>query len=109
MADYKLLIGGELVDGDLTLDVVNPATGSPFTTVARASARQADAAVAAAKKAQPGWAATPFEERQAKLIALADAIAANGAELARTLTMEQGKPLPEAQGEIAWTDGYLRH
>ena len=109
MTDYKLLIGGELVEGDATLDVVNPATGAPFVTVARASARQADEAIAAAGKAQPGWAATPFAERQAKLIALADAIAASATELARTLTMEQGKPLPEAQGEIAWTEGYLRH
>lgn len=109
MADYKLLIGGELIDGDLQMEVVNPATGEAFATVARASAAQADQAIAAAKAAQPGWAAVPYAERQAKLVALADAVAANGAELARLLTQEQGKPLPEAQGEVAWTEGFLRH
>ena len=109
MDKLKLLIGGELVDGDMTMEVVNPATGQPFTTVPRASARQADAAITAAKAALPGWGATPFGERQAKLVALADAIEGSADELARLLTMEQGKPLPEAQGEVAWTVGYLRH
>ncbi|WP_176598578.1 MULTISPECIES: aldehyde dehydrogenase family protein [Sphingobium] len=109
MADYKLLIGGELVEGDHEMAVVNPATGESFTTVARASARQADEAIAAAKAAQPDWAAVPFAQRQAKLVALADAVAANAPELARLLTLEQGKPLPEAQGEVAWTEGFLRH
>lgn len=109
MSDYKMLIGGQLVDGDMTMDVINPATGGVFATVPRASKAQADQAIAAAKAALPGWGATPFAERSAKLIALADAIAANADELARILTSEQGKPLPEAQGELAWTEGYLRH
>jgi acyl-CoA reductase-like NAD-dependent aldehyde dehydrogenase len=109
MVDYKLLIGGELVDGDLDMDVVNPATGQCFVTVPRASTRQADQAIAAAKAAQPGWGATPVATRQAKLVELADAIAANAHELARVLTQEQGKPLAEAQGEVAWTEGFLRH
>lgn len=109
MTDTKLLIGGELVDGDMTMDVVNPATGEPFTTVPRASSAQADKAIAAAKAAVPGWAAVPFAERSRKLIELADAIAARKDEFARTLTLEQGKPLAEAQGELAWTEGYLRH
>lgn len=109
MADYKLLIGGQLVDGDMTMDVINPATGEPFCTVPRASAAQADAAIAAAKAAVPGWSALPWGERQAKLVELADAIAARKDEIARALTMEQGKPLAEAMGELAWTDGYLRH
>ncbi|MBF5089654.1 aldehyde dehydrogenase family protein [Novosphingobium sp. NBM11] len=109
MTDTKLLIGGELVPGDMTMAVVNPATGEPFTTVPRASAAQADQAIAAAKAAVPGWAAVPFAERSKKLIELADAIAARKDEFARTLTLEQGKPLAEAQGELAWTEGYLRH
>ena len=109
MTDYKLLIGGALIAGDMTMDVINPATGEPFATAPRASVAQADAAIAAAKAAVPGWAAVPWAERQAKLIELADAIAARKDEIARVLTMEQGKPLAEAQGELAWTDGYLRH
>ncbi len=109
MADYKLLIGGNLVAGDMTMDVINPATGEPFCTVSRASVAQADAAVAAAKAAIPEWSALPWAGRQAKLIELADAIAARRDEIARVLTLEQGKPLAEAMGELAWTDGYLRH
>lgn len=109
MSEYKMLIGGNLVDGDMTMDVINPATGDTFVTVPRASPRQADAAIATAKAAQPAWAAVSFDERREKITQLADAIAARKDELARILTMEQGKPLPEAQGEVAWTEGYLRH
>ncbi len=109
MSDYKMLIGGRLVDGDHAMDVVNPATEEVFATVARASERQADEAIEAAASAFPGWAETPMAERQAKVSALADAIVANVDRLARALTQEQGKPLAEAQGEIAWAEGYLRH
>lgn len=109
MTDFKMLIGGQLVEGDHTLDVINPATGASFATVARASGAQADQAIAAAKAAGPSWAATPLEDRRRVVLALADAIAARSDEIARVLTSEQGKPLPEAQGELAWTDAYLRH
>jgi aldehyde dehydrogenase (NAD+) len=108
-ADLKMLINGELVQGVATLEVVNPATAKPFITVARASEAQAGQAVAAAKAAQPAWAALPREERQAYLNRLADAIDANADRLARTLTLEQGKPLPEAQGEISYTAIFLRY
>jgi len=109
MSEYKMLIGGRLVDGDHQMDVINPATEEVFATVARASERQADEAIEAAATAFPAWAETPMAERQAKVSALADAIAANADKLARALTQEQGKPLAEAQGEIAWAEGYLRH
>ena len=109
MSEYKLLINGELVEGDTSLDIINPATGEAFTTVARASVAQADEAIAAAKAAAPLWAATPMVDRRKAVLALADAIAARSDEIARVMTAEQGKPLAEAQGELAWTDGYLRH
>lgn len=109
MSGYRMLIGGALVEGAASLDVINPATGAPFASVPRASKADADAAIAAAKAAVPSWSAVPFAERQAKLVALADAVAAHGEELARLITQEQGKPLPEAMGEVAWTEGYLRH
>ena len=96
-ATLKMLIDGALVDGDSTMEVINPATAKPFASVACASVAQADAAIAAAKKAQPGWAAVPFEERAEYLRKLAAAIDARADELARTLVQEQGKPLPEAQ------------
>src|SRR3546814_6727148 len=70
---FKLLIDGELVDGDSSMEVIDPATGAPFQTVPRGSARQLDQAVAAAKAAQPAWAGLPIEERRGKLLVLADA------------------------------------
>ncbi|WP_411339424.1 aldehyde dehydrogenase family protein [Sphingopyxis sp. J-6] len=109
MSDYKMLIGGQLVEGDHAMDVINPATEEVFATVARASERQADEAIEAAATAFPGWAEVPLAERQTKVSQLADAIVANADRLARALTQEQGKPLAEAQGEIAWAEGYLRH
>ncbi len=109
MVDYKLLIDGELVDGTGVIEVINPATEKPFTSVAKASEKEAVAAIAAAKKAFPAWSAKPIAERQALLSKLADAVAENADKLARLLTREQGKPLPEAMGEMAWTEGYLRH
>ena len=109
MGDYHMWIGGKPVDGTQTLDVINPATGEVFATVPRATTAEADAAIAAGKAAQPAWGALPHATRAAALVRLADAIAARKDELARLLTLEQGKPLPEAQGELAWTEGYLRH
>ncbi|WP_343528960.1 aldehyde dehydrogenase family protein [Sphingomonas sp.] len=105
----QLLIGGELVDGAERLDVIDPASGQAFRSASRASAEQAEAAVAAAKRAFPEWAATKHTERQAKVLALAGAIATHRDALAELLTREQGKPLAEAAGEVAWAEGYLRH
>ena len=109
MSEYKLLIGGALVDGDAEMDVINPATEEAFTTVPRASEAQAEAAVAAAKAAFPAWSATPIEERQKRLVALADALDARSEEFARALTQEQGKPLAEASAEIMYTGAFIRH
>ncbi len=109
MTGYKLLIGGALVDGDMTMDVLNPATEAVLATCPRASEAQLDAAVAAAKAAFPAWAATPITERRALLLKLADGLQARAPEFARLLTQEQGKPLPEATAEIAYTEAFIRH
>ncbi len=109
MGDFPMLIGGKLVTGENKLKVVNPATEEVFATVERASQKQAADAIAAAKAAFPAWSKTPIEKRQAIVSKIADVVRDNAAELARLLTAEQGKPLPESQGEMAWTEGYLRH
>ncbi len=97
---YKMLIGGKLVDGATTMEVMNPATGTLLDTCPRADEAQLNEAVAAAKAAFPAWSALSFAERGAKLEALADAIEAKSAEFARLLTQEQGKPLAQATGEV---------
>lgn len=109
MSDYKLLIGGQLVDGDLTMEVINPATEEVLAICPRASIAQLDQAVAAAKAAFPAWAKRPMAERRAMLAELADAIHAHGSELARLLTQEQGKPLTESTAEIGYTEAFIRH
>lgn len=109
MSDFPMLIGGKLVDGDHKLKVVNPATEEVFATVERASQKQAGEAIAAAKAAFPAWSKKPIAERQAIVNKIADAVRDNADELARLMTAEQGKPLPESLGEMAWTEGYLRH
>ncbi len=109
MSDFKLLIGGKLVAGDLTMDVVNPATEEVLAKCPRASKAQLNAAVAAAKAAFPAWAATPIAERKKALGAIADIIEANAAELARLLTQEQGKPIGDATGEVYGTAAFFRY
>jgi acyl-CoA reductase-like NAD-dependent aldehyde dehydrogenase len=108
MAEYRLLIGGKLVAGDATMDVINPATEEVLATCPRGSERQLGEAVAAAKAAFPAWARAPVAERQALLLRLADAIDANASELSRLLTQEQGKPVPEANAEILYTAVFIR-
>jgi acyl-CoA reductase-like NAD-dependent aldehyde dehydrogenase len=109
MTQLKLLINGQLVDGDLTMDVINPATGETFATCPRASKDQLDRAVAAAKAAFPAWSATPIGERKEALTAIADVIQANAAELARLLTQEQGKPIGDATGEVYGASAFFRY
>lgn len=105
----KMLIDGKLVDGAAQLDVVNPATGKVMATIARADEAQIDAAVAAAKAAQPAWAALSWDERGAVLTRLADALEANRDAMAALLTAEQGKPLNQAMGEVTVAIYEIRH
>ncbi|CDO61178.1 Aldehyde dehydrogenase [Candidatus Phaeomarinobacter ectocarpi] len=106
---YKLLIGGNLVDGDSTMDVVNPATEDVITKAPRASEAQLNDAVAAAKAAFPAWAETPIEQRRTVINAIANAIEAEAEDFARLLTQEQGKPLPDATGEVLGTVAFMRY
>ena len=109
MAQLKLLINGQLEDGDQSMDVINPATGEAFATCPRASKAQLDRAVAAAKAAFPAWSRTPIAERKAALTAIADVIQANAGELARLLTQEQGKPIGDATGEVYGAAAFFRY
>ena len=109
MSDYRLLIGGQLVAGDSTMDVINPATEEVLAVCPRGSERQMNEAVAAAKAAFKGWAKQPIEERRVCVNKLADAIDARTTELARLLTQEQGKPLSESTAEITYTAAFLRY
>ena len=106
---FDLLIDGDLVTGDRTLDVIDPSTGGTLATGACASEAQLERAVAAAAKAFPGWAATTIAERQRVLSAMADAIDANAETLARIVTSEQGKPIGDARAEVGGLSYFMRY
>ena len=108
MSQYKMLVAGQLVEGTSTLDVINPATGDTFTSVPRASKEDVMIAVAAAKEAQLLWKHVPEEERRAVVNKIADAIAANAEELAKAVTLEQGKVLDFARMEVQFAEAFCR-
>jgi aminobutyraldehyde dehydrogenase len=93
----KLLVNGKLVKGKGDeLGVLDPATGKVIAQVAEASEEQISAAVKAAAKAFPGWAATVPKDRGALLMKLADRIEAEAMEFARLESQNCGKPLNAA-------------
>ncbi len=103
------LIGGERVQAasGLTLKVNNPATGASITAVPDCGATEARAAVAAASAAFPDWKARTAKERSAVLKRWFALMIENQEDLAKLISMEQGKPLTESRGEIAYSAGYV--
>jgi len=93
----KLLVNGKLVKGKgEELGVLDPATGKVIVQVAEASEEQITAAVKAAAKAFPGWAATVPKDRSTLLLKLADRIEADAVEFAKLESLNCGKPLSAA-------------
>src|SRR3546814_19176558 len=97
--DYAMLIGGRLDGGSARFDVLNPATEQVIGSAPDASKDDLDRAIAAARAAFPGWAATPIAERKAALIAMGQAVMAEADEPKRPPTAEQGKPHAGDAGE----------
>ncbi|MFS2214152.1 5-carboxymethyl-2-hydroxymuconate semialdehyde dehydrogenase [Telluria sp. Tellsp104] len=91
------LIGGRLVDSRDAFETINPATGEVLATVASAGQAEVDAAVAAAKAAFPGWAATPAKERGRLLRKLGDLIAADVPALAELETRDCGQVIGQTK------------
>lgn len=109
MQRWSLLIDGRQVETDGFQDVINPSTGGVVGAMPVASARDLDAAVAAASRAFATWKDVPDSARAEACRAIAKTIDAHSEELARLLTLEQGKPLNglgsrfEIGGAVAWT------
>ncbi|MCO4888275.1 aldehyde dehydrogenase family protein [Cupriavidus sp. WGtm5] len=104
-----MLIGGVLVKGAATMDVVNPATGMVFGVAPRASANQVEQAIASAKAALEKWSRSDLTYRRSVLRDIADAVDANAGQLACLLTQEQGKPIADAMMEVQGTATFFRH
>ncbi|MEL6336708.1 MAG: NAD-dependent succinate-semialdehyde dehydrogenase [Pseudomonadota bacterium] len=102
-------IGGAWVGADsgATFAVTNPSTGETLAEVADCGAAETERAVAAAAATQPAWAAKTAKERANILRRWYELIMANQDDLAALLTAEQGKPLAEAKGEIAYGASFI--
>ena len=109
MSDYRLLIGGKLVDTSGSLDVINPATEQVFTQVPAASEQDLNDAVAAAKEAFKTFRRTTIAERQGLINEIIAAIAANKETIANVLVQEQGKPLEMANMEVDFAMMFCQH
>ena len=105
-----LLIGGEwrAAEGGKTLEVYDPATGEVIREIASASANDAKAAMDAAADAFPAWAATPARERGEILRRAFDLLQERKEDFALLMTLEMGKPLAEARGEVAYGGEFVR-
>ena len=101
------LINGQWVGGRSRFDVLDPATGQKLADVANMEPKDAEAAIAAANAAWPAWKAKTGKERSSILRKWFDLLMANQDDLGRMMTAEQGKPLPEAKGEVAYGASFV--
>lgn len=108
MKAYEMMINGEKIGKDLIqIEVVNPATREVFATVPRGSVKEATIAVDAACEAFQEWSALSAYERSELIGNWHDLIERHTEDLATIMTLEQGKPLKEARGEMAYANGFV--
>jgi len=101
-------VDGKWVGGDAKqIDVVDPATGETIATVPSFGAEETREALVAAERAQMEWAARPAKERGTIMRRWFDLMMENQDDLGAILTAEQGKPLAEAKGEIAYAAAFI--
>ncbi|APB38084.1 NAD-dependent succinate-semialdehyde dehydrogenase [Heyndrickxia coagulans] len=108
MEDYLMYLnGGWTGEGLPKIKVDNPASGEVIATIPKGGEKEAKLAVDAAHAAFPAWAALSAYERSAYLRTWFELIRQHENELARTMTIEQGKPLKEALGEMRYANGFI--
>ncbi|MCO6180518.1 NAD-dependent succinate-semialdehyde dehydrogenase [Ciceribacter sp. RN22] len=110
LATDRALVGADWVsqsESGKTFDVTNPANGEVIATLPDLGKVEVTRAIDAAYKAQKAWARKTGKERAAVLRKLYDLMVANADDLATILTMEMGKPWPEARGEILYGASYV--
>jgi len=109
--EKRLYVDGRWVDasGGRTFDVLDPSTGEKLCSVADASPEDGRAGLDAAVAAQPAFAKTSPRERADMLTAAYELLLERVDDLALLMTLEMGKPLAEARGEIAYAAEFFRH
>jgi len=105
----QAFVNGAWADADSgqTIKVTNPATGEVIGSVPKMGTAETRRAIEAADKALPAWRALTAKERSAKLRRWYELMLENQEDLARLMTIEQGKPLAEAKGEIAYAASFI--
>ncbi|EYS98288.1 succinate-semialdehyde dehydrogenase [Cupriavidus sp. SK-4] len=103
----QCFIDGRWIDGERRIDVTNPATGERVGQVPQLGADETRQAIEAANRALPAWRARTAKERSALLRKWFELIMASQEDLARIMTAEQGKPIAEARGEIAYAASFI--
>lgn len=103
----NLYINGQWIETERRIKVENPATLEEVGTVAYARKEEALMAVEAAEAALPAWRSRTAGERAALLMRWHQLILENKEEIARIMTLEQGKPLPEAIGEVMYANSFV--
>src|SRR5687768_14857863 len=96
---WKMYIDGKWVDSTKWREVINPATGEPFTDVPEAETSHVDQAVAAARRAFGPWSRKSPVERAVYMRKIVDLLKRDTEQLAQIITKEMGKPISEARGE----------
>ena len=94
-------------DGGQTITVTNPATGAVIGSVPRMGTAETRRAIEAADRALPAWRALTAKERAIRLRRWFELMMENQEDLARLMTLEQGKPLVESRGEIAYAASFI--
>ena len=105
---FHMTIGGKPVTSDSLFDVLNPANEQVLAQAPDATHDHLDSAVAAARAAFSGWAATPIAARRALIDQLGDAVIAHAEDFKRLLTAEQGKPHADAFNEVMGAGLWLK-
>lgn len=100
-------IDGQWSSGGLTYPVVNPANGALIADVQRAGAEETNLAISAANRALPAWRKLTAKERSQRLKRWSELMLSNQKDLAHLLSLEQGKPLAEAMGEVVYAASFL--
>jgi len=103
----KCLVGGQWVGGTATIDVTNPVDERVIGSVPKLGAKETREAIEAAQKAQKLWAKKTAKERSAIMKKWFSLMMENQEDLAQILTAEQGKPLSESRGEIAYGASFI--
>ncbi len=105
----RCLVNGQWVEAESksTIDVINPATGDAITSIPHLSASEIPAVISASQVAQREWAAMAAKERSKILRRWFELLLENADDLALLMTTEQGKPLAEAKGEIAYAASFI--